>query len=83
MSRRIDRAVQSLRWKSSLPAHAMTILPWVDGSGVELRAWIDPAFIHAARELPQKINGIQVSVFARPTGLPQTMLCVERELPYR
>ena len=83
MSRRIDRAIQSLLWKSSLPAHAMTIVPWVDGSGVELRAWIDPAFIHAACELPQKVHGIQVCVFARPMGVPQTMTCVERALPYR
>lgn len=83
MSRRIDRAVQSLLWKSSLPAHAMTIVPWADGSGVELRAWIDPAFVHAACELPRKVHGIQVCVFARPTGVPQTMTCVERELPHR
>ena len=83
MSRRIDRAVQSLLWKSSLPAHAMTIVPWVEGSGVELRAWLDPAFAHAACELPQKVHGIQVCVFARPTGVPQPTTCVERELPHR
>ncbi len=70
MSRRILRAVQTLLWKSLLPEHALTVVPWFDGDDVELRAWIDPAFVSGAVDIPRTILGLQVRVLVKPMGTP-------------
>jgi hypothetical protein len=77
MSGRFERAAQLLREGSSLPAYAMTIVPWMDGNEVELRAWIDPAFLHAAKNIPLTVQGIQIRIFAMPLGVPhiRTLRC--------
>jgi hypothetical protein len=70
MTSRMVRAIHALHWQSMLPESALTIVPWTSDGAVELRAWVDSAFLHSAPDLPRAIHGIPVRVFARSPGTP-------------
>ena len=66
--------MRSMTAQARLQAWVLTLLP---PAFIAMLSRIDPAFLHAAKDIPLTVQGIQIRIFAMPLGVAhiRTLRC--------